>query len=46
VDRVKEELAMFKFSVIAPIMNGTYKGPATEYFAEAAACEFDVPGAG
>jgi len=46
VDRVKEELAMFKFSVIAPIVNGTYKGPATEYFAEAAACEFDVPGAG
>ena len=34
MDRVKEELAMFKFSVIAPIVNGTYKGPTTEYFAE------------
>ena len=30
MDRVKEKLAMFKFSVIAPIVNGTYKGPATE----------------
>lgn len=45
-DKIKDELALFKFSVIAPILNGQYAGPATDYFLEAATCEFDVPGMG
>ena len=46
MDFTEDELAVFKFSVIAPLVNGSYPGPATRYFEEAAVKLYSVPGAG
>jgi hypothetical protein len=46
VDFTEDGLAVFKFSLIAPLVNGSYPGPANRHFEEASAKFCDVPGIG
>lgn len=41
-----DEIAVFKFSVIAPVVTGVYQGPAARYFEEVSSTALDVPGVG
>ncbi|MGI6036171.1 MAG: DDE-type integrase/transposase/recombinase [Limnochordia bacterium] len=45
-DKTRTELALFRFSLIAPLVSGTLQGSAKEYIEEACAKRYDVPGLG
>ena len=45
-DKTKQELALFRFSLIAPLVNGTAGRPAKEYIEEVCSRRYDVPGLG
>ena len=45
-DKTRQRLAIFRFSLIAPLVNGTAGKPAKQYLEEVCSREYDVPGLG
>ncbi len=45
-DRLAKEVALFRFSLIAPLVNGTHLGPRSEYLAAVEAKVHQIPGVG
>lgn len=44
--KIQTELALFKFSLIAPIINGTVEGPIKSYLENVCAKSYSIPGHG
>jgi putative transposase len=44
--KIQTELALFKFSLIAPIINGTVEGPIKSYLENVCAKNYSIPGHG
>lgn len=45
-EKTRTELALFRFSLIAPLVNGSFNGPAKEYFERVSSKTYNVPGYG
>jgi len=45
-DKLRNEIALFRFSLIAPLVNGTVKGSTREYLEEICAKPHQIPGVG
>jgi len=45
-EKQRTELALFRFSLIAPIVNGSLEGSVQEYLETTCAKTYDVPGHG
>jgi len=45
-DKTRTELALFKFSLIAPLVNGSTEGSVKDYVERVCAKKYDVPGLG
>jgi transposase InsO family protein len=45
-EKTRNELALFRFSLIAPLVNGTANSPAKDYLEEVCSKPFQVPGTG
>lgn len=45
-DKLRNELALFKFSLIAPIVNGSLTESVKEYLEKTCARTYEIPGKG